>query len=305
MVQFQDEIDWKDLFHKPEKLFGYSYLYFFGVLVLIGLLYVNRLTDVGKNSVAAVVLGDSTAFVADIPLQAPRTIPPIDPTVAGVSSPDALAKGRDLYKANCASCHGDNGQGDGPAGLFMNPRPRNFQVLTGWTNGPKISEMYKTLEEGIVRNGMASYNYLPPADRFALIHYVQTFTSGYPKDSPDALKALDAAYQLSRGMSVPGQMPVRKAAVLVASETPPILDRLKMLKAAPESQPGVALFRRVTRDESRALTSMLHLGKSSTVESFMKAITSDPNAAGFKAEVARLSDSEWTALHQFALAAAR
>jgi hypothetical protein len=187
----------------------------------------------------------------------------------------------------------------------MNPRPRNFQVLTGWTNGPKISEMYKTLEEGIVRNGMASYNYLPPADRFALIHYVQTFTSGYPKDSPDALKGLDAAYQLSKGMSVPGQMPIRKAAVLVAAETSPSEQRMNAMKAVPESQAGAALFRRVMRDESRALTSMLHLGKSSTVESFMKAITSDPNAAGFKAEVARLSDSEWTALHQFALAAAR
>jgi len=47
-------------------------------------------------------------------------------------------------------------------GLSLTVKPRNFHSLGGWTNGSKVSEIYKTLQEGIVRNGMAAYNYLPP-----------------------------------------------------------------------------------------------------------------------------------------------
>ena len=31
-----------------------------------------------------------------------------------------------LYTANCATCHGDVGDGRGPRAYFINPKPRNF-----------------------------------------------------------------------------------------------------------------------------------------------------------------------------------
>lgn len=34
---------------------------------------------------------------------------------------ESLARGAELYSANCASCHGDGGMGDGPAGAALNP----------------------------------------------------------------------------------------------------------------------------------------------------------------------------------------
>jgi mono/diheme cytochrome c family protein len=37
----------------------------------------------------------------------------------------SLERGRTLYKANCAACHGDQGHGDGPAAAAFNPKPRN------------------------------------------------------------------------------------------------------------------------------------------------------------------------------------
>lgn len=44
--------------------------------------------------------------------------------------PDGLkgdpAAGKALYTANCATCHGDKGDGKGPRAYFINPRPRNF-----------------------------------------------------------------------------------------------------------------------------------------------------------------------------------
>lgn len=36
---------------------------------------------------------------------------------------DAVAKGKAEYTTNCASCHGESGAGDGPAGSALNPKP--------------------------------------------------------------------------------------------------------------------------------------------------------------------------------------
>lgn len=42
-------------------------------------------------------------------------------------SPDNLAKGKDLFNANCAPCHGTGGAGDGPAAASLNPKPADFK----------------------------------------------------------------------------------------------------------------------------------------------------------------------------------
>lgn len=39
---------------------------------------------------------------------------------------DAAAKGKEIYSINCASCHGDTGKGDGPAGASLDPHPGNL-----------------------------------------------------------------------------------------------------------------------------------------------------------------------------------
>ncbi|MGB0386292.1 MAG: c-type cytochrome [Ardenticatenaceae bacterium] len=50
---------------------------------------------------------------------------------AGVSNPisadeASLARGEEIYTANCASCHGDGGVGDGPAAEALDPGPTNI-----------------------------------------------------------------------------------------------------------------------------------------------------------------------------------
>ena len=42
---------------------------------------------------------------------------PVDPV---------LARGRELFIAQCAICHGESGDGQGKFAYLMNPRPRNF-----------------------------------------------------------------------------------------------------------------------------------------------------------------------------------
>jgi mono/diheme cytochrome c family protein len=44
---------------------------------------------------------------------------------AAAVTPAALERGRELYKTNCAACHGEKGKGDGPAAGVMKPPPRD------------------------------------------------------------------------------------------------------------------------------------------------------------------------------------
>ena len=297
------EIDFNDLLRKPHKLFGYSYIYFVLLVGALGYLYITNLTVIGKNSVTPFVLSDSSSFVKDIPLQSPRILPPVDVMKVSVPTAALLEKGKELFKANCSSCHGDAGEGNGPTAMTLNPKPRNFLSIQGWTNGSKISQIYKTLQEGIVRNGMASYNYLSPADRFALVHYVRSFAPGQPADAQEELMALETTYQLSKGSDVPGQIPIKKAAEAIVTETGPSVAAIRELAQIQHDRTGEggeALFERLSVNKHKVLTAfVLHGSSITTVEQFVNAVESDPLQVGFKADVVRLSPGQWALLHKF------
>ena len=41
-------------------------------------------------------------------------------------SPELLAKGKSAFTVNCVPCHGEKGDGTGPAAAALEPKPRNF-----------------------------------------------------------------------------------------------------------------------------------------------------------------------------------
>lgn len=47
------------------------------------------------------------------------------------SSSNSISKGYAIYQKNCASCHGKEAMGDGPAGTYLNPKPTNLKVMSG------------------------------------------------------------------------------------------------------------------------------------------------------------------------------
>ena len=300
----KEEIDFHEVVRSPQRLFGYTYFYVLVILLGLGIYYVMNLSIMGKNAVTPVLLRDSSAFAQDIPLQRARVLPPVDIMAVGRSSEELVQRGEPLYAANCSSCHGDDGLGDGPAALMLDPKPRNFQSAEGWTNGQKVSEIYKTLDEGIIKNGMASYNYLPPEDRFALTHYVRTFLAARPEDSPEELQQLEATYRLSQGTSVPGQIPIKKAAAMVIEEQQSVVERVRMVASEIDSRndtsEGAMLFEREVLDRTRAITCFVVGEGSKTGQSgFVRSVSSDPMASGFRAHVVSLSEGEWTALFRY------
>ncbi len=295
-----DEIEFRDLLKKPEKLFPYAFLYFLGALFLLGMMYLWNINSVGANAIAPAALKDSSAFIQDIPFQAPVMLPPVDIRTASVASDSLIARGRELFRGNCIACHGESGMGDGPSAATLNPKPRNFHSLSGWTNGSKVSQIYRTLEEGIVKNGMASYNYLPPVDRFALAHFIRTLSPGQPVDSPEDLEALESAYQLSKGKAVPGQIPLKKAEEILVREGAPEAARAKKFgeSLAVDGGPAAGLLRRNASSLERVAVTTLGAPLPG-LEEFIRARCGAPALYGLKPAVNRLSRGDWSTIYSY------
>ncbi len=61
--------------------------------------------------------------------------PPREPPAAGAERKAQGMTGRELYVAYCASCHGLDGRGDGPAAEAMRMRPTDLTQLTARYGG--------------------------------------------------------------------------------------------------------------------------------------------------------------------------
>lgn len=92
------------------------------------------------------------------------------------ATPNAIRAGETLYQANCASCHGSEGAGDGPAGEALSPPPANLRMSMRM---PITSDSYLMWAIG---EGGAQLDTAMPAfadalsqqDRWQIIHYLRT-----------------------------------------------------------------------------------------------------------------------------------
>jgi high-affinity iron transporter len=85
-----------------------------------------------------------------------------------------IAAGRQVYQASCASCHGTAGQGDGPAGATLSPRPPAIgtpALMHEVTPGL----MYRVISVGITGTPMPGFaNVLTSEQRWNLVGYVNS-----------------------------------------------------------------------------------------------------------------------------------
>jgi len=96
------------------------------------------------------------------------------PVPSSPSSPPQMAQAATLYKAQCAACHGATGNGDGTAGLKLDPRPVAF------TDKERARErsafaLYQAISQGIEGTAMPGFSTISESDRWALAFFIGTF----------------------------------------------------------------------------------------------------------------------------------
>ena len=75
----------------------------------------------------------------------------------------AASDGNALYQFRCAACHGENGNGDGPAAEFLYPRPRDFGLglfkykSSPGTNLVRDEDLFDTIKHGLAGTGMPGW----------------------------------------------------------------------------------------------------------------------------------------------------
>ncbi len=212
-------------------------------------------------------------------------------------TPQALARGKSLYADSCAGCHGDDGNAKTPVAAVMSPPPRDFTSPRGWTRGYTLAETYRTLTEGVAGTGMAAFDTLSPADRFALAHYVQSFGKFDHKDDLAAeAKLLDAKYHLAKMVRGPNKVSVPVAMAHMAAEY--AAPRAVVLPLASDRSPGARLCRRLVSDPVRAATILSQLpGWREKLDVFAAAVLEGAPANGFRPAAALLTRAQWRAFH--------
>ena len=286
----------------PGTLFGFLYPYFLVIIVIVGLYYVANVGNIAINKTSAFI-PDSTK-VTDLPVVQARTVPPVDIFKLKDPTDEMIQKGKELYTTNCASCHNETGAGGGPASVGLNPAPRNFTSPDGWKNGRTLSAIYTTLEEGIEGGAMISYNFLTPQDRISLAYYIRKeFIPNPPEDTNDDLSALNSLYNLSAGMEVPAQIPVRVAMDIISSENIQKANKLNdamLFIAEDRTKYPVKLFEDIVDNEKLALSSLINSNNwKASDQTFLEFVTLNVNQNGFNSKVFDLTDTDRNLLFSY------
>lgn len=85
----------------------------------------------------------------------------------------SLASGEEVYTTYCASCHGETGRGDGPAGLRLVPRPADLRIHS--QPGVHLDgEMFYWVSYGFPNSAMPAWkDVLTEEQRWDVINYIR------------------------------------------------------------------------------------------------------------------------------------
>jgi len=97
------------------------------------------------------------------------------------ASPDLLVLARKTYEKECLACHGKDGNGEGEAAYLLYPRPRDFtsgqfRLVSTWDSVPTDEDLLRTISRGMPGSAMPSWSHLSERTRWALVHYVKSFS---------------------------------------------------------------------------------------------------------------------------------
>jgi mono/diheme cytochrome c family protein len=135
-----------------------------------------------------------------------------------------------LFANHCAACHGEKGDGNGPAARFLDPKPRDFgeakfRIVTTTNQIPCDADLKRVVTNGMPGSAMFPFGHLGDQDVSALVGEIrrlirQGFEERLRKaaaESGDAVDENDVAELIKTGTSpgdplpIPDQLPVMTA----------------------------------------------------------------------------------------------
>lgn len=98
--------------------------------------------------------------------------------------------GERIYRENCASCHGERGDGQGPEAQKLKTKPRDFTggiyKFRSTPSGslPLDQDIFRTVTRGIRGTSMLAQLQLSESERSAVAQYVKTFSKRFKEEKP-------------------------------------------------------------------------------------------------------------------------
>jgi len=96
---------------------------------------------------------------------------------------EADLPGRQIYDRHCAACHGVEGDGNGPAAVWLYPKPRNFSAgqykiqSTPAGSLPSDEDLLRSVTRGLGGSSMPGFAYLSETERREVVSYVKHLTA--------------------------------------------------------------------------------------------------------------------------------
>jgi DMSO reductase family type II enzyme heme b subunit len=112
----------------------------------------------------------------------------IAPSLALAQAGDA-GTGKAVYERKCSGCHGEKGDGKGPAGELLRPAPRDFtsgiyKIRSTSNKVPTDKDIFDVITHGMPGTSMPAWKVLPEKDRWNLVAYLKSFSSEKFKEAP-------------------------------------------------------------------------------------------------------------------------
>lgn len=124
-------------------------------------------TAIGNKAAATVVAEQAHTVASGLLAAYPVTVAPD-------KMPD-LQRGAQLYQAQCASCHGAQGGGDGPLAATLNPPPIALSDH-GRARERSVFSLQQIITHGVAGTAMPSFATLSDDDRWAIAFFASTLS---------------------------------------------------------------------------------------------------------------------------------
>jgi DMSO reductase family type II enzyme heme b subunit len=136
------------------------------------------------------------------------------------------SEGEQLFANYCAACHGEKGDGNGPAARFLYPKPRNFgegkfRLASTENHVPTNADLMNVITRGMPGSAMFPFGHLSEEERHALVAQVRRLTrtgietrlksdlakSGDQVDPAEVEELVDEQTKVTQSIELPQDLP--------------------------------------------------------------------------------------------------